>query len=301
MSSIEQIPEIEYFKQDRPLLGEERIGISMGGLELFMEGLDQDLAGRLRERFQVYLVDRPTSGNPLMTKVYREEKDYFIDPPQRPELNPVIIRCDGDRIRYMGYRVAGWFDSRGGSGQLVLARGDYEPAERAVENYLRAATAWMAAGMGGALVHSAGAVLDGRGYLFFGPSGAGKSTLSECNTRADIISDDLTLVLPDTEGRPELVGSPFRGTYEGGEPMTGRYPLVAGFRIVQDTVASVREVHRVKVFGELVGNFPFVAEAYRDRPDLFESMENAFRNTPLFHLHFRKDDSYWDAIREAGI
>jgi hypothetical protein len=295
------MPEIEYFKQDRPLLGEERIGISMGGLELFLEGLDQDLAGRLRERFQVYLVDRPTSGNPLMTKVYREEKDYFIDPPQRPELNPVIIRCDGDRIRYMGYRVAGWFDSRGGSGQLVLARGDYEPAERAVENYLRAAVAWMAAGMGGALVHSAGAVLDGRGYLFFGPSGAGKSTLSECNTRADIISDDLTLVLPDADGRPELVGSPFRGTYEGGEPMTGRYPLVAGFRIVQDTVASVREVHRVKVFGELVGNFPFVAEAYRDRPDLFESMENAFRNTPLYHLHFRKDDSYWDAIREARI
>jgi hypothetical protein len=290
------MPEIEYFNQERPLLGQERVGIVLGGLELFLEGLDSDLADRLRERFGVYLTDHPVSEQPLLVQVYKGEKEYFIDPPPQAELNPVMIRCDGDRVRYMGYRVAGWFDTLGGSGQLVLARGEYEPPDRAVENYIRAAVAWRAASMGGALVHSAGAVLNGRGYLFFGPSGAGKSTLSDCNTRAEIISDDLTLVLPDSEGCLELVGAPFQKTYEGRELMTGRYPLVAGFRLVQDTVASVRKVHRVQVFGELVGNFPFVAEAYKDRPDLFESMETAFRNTPLYHLHFRKDDSYWDAI-----
>ena len=54
-------------------------------------------------------------------------------------------------------------------------------------------------------------------------------------------------------------------------------------------------------FGQLVGNLTFVAEAFRERPDLFASVEAAFAPVPLFHLHFRKDDSYWDAIEAAGL
>ena len=291
MSKQESIPEMEFFSEPRPVAGPWRVGIAMGGLEIALSGLSEDLAARLRRRFAVYLVDGQVSREALQVTVGEEDRDYFIDPPDTPEFNPILIRCDGDRVRYMGYRVAGWFDTRGGAGTLLLARGTYEPAERAVENYIRAAVAWQAATLGGALVHGASAVLDGKGYLFFGPSGAGKSTLSECNTRAMVISDDLSLILPDREGRPQLIGSPFRGTYEGGDPVVGRFPLVAGFRLVQAEAAAVHEVGRVRVFGELVGNFPFVAEAYAERPELFGSMEEAFRDIPLRHLHFRKDDS----------
>ncbi len=301
MSKKITIPGMDYFAEARPAAGPWRVGISMGGLEIVLAGLSEDLAARLRRRFAVYLADGPVSGGALKVAVAEARRDYFIDPPETPEFNPILIRCDGDRVRYMGYRVAGWFDTQGGEGVLLLAQGRYEPAERAVENYIRAAVAWQAASMGGALVHGASAVLDGGGYLFFGPSGAGKSTLSECNTRAMVISDDLSLVLPDREGHPQLVGSPFRGTYEGGDPVVGRFPLVAGFRLVQDKAASVREVSRVRVFGELVGNFPFVAEAYRERPELFASMEKAFEHIPLRHLHFRRDDSYWDAILAADL
>ena len=301
MSEKMTIPEMDFFAKTRPPAGPWQVGISMGGLEIVLSGLSEDLAARLRRRFAVYLADGHGSGEALKVTVAEEDRDYFIDPPETPEFNPILIRCDGPRVRYMGYRVAGWFDTRGGEGRLLLARGRYEPAERAVENYIRAAVAWQAASLGGALVHGASAVLDGRGYLFFGPSGAGKSTLSECNTRAMVISDDLSLVLPDREGRPQLIGSPFRGTYEGGDPVVGRFPLVAGFRLVQDEAASIREVSRVRVFGELVGNFPFVAEAYGERPELFASMEQAFKDVPLRHLHFCKDDSYWDAILAADL
>ena len=37
------------------------------------------------------------------------------------------------------------------------------------------------------------------------------------------------------------------------------------------------------------------------RPDLFGKIERCFESVPLMHLHFRKDDSYWDAISEAGF
>ena len=115
-----------------------------------------------------------------------------------------------------------------------------------------------------------------------------------------MVSDDLSLVLPDGNGGLELVGSPFRGTYEEGDPVVGRFPVAAGFRLIQAPQAEVRRVRRVRALAELVGNLPFVAEAFASRPDLFDRLQRAFDALPLAHLHFRKDDSYWDAIRSAG-
>ena len=34
------------------------------------------------------------------------------------------------RVRYMGYRVAGWFDIDGAGGEVLLARGSFEPPAR---------------------------------------------------------------------------------------------------------------------------------------------------------------------------
>jgi len=291
---------MEFFKSERQPLGEQTVVLRLDELELALLGLDSDLAGRLRERFGRFVTPGPTRDDVLSVSVGREEVDYFLKPPDRLTLNRILLRCDGERVRYLGHQVAGWFDTRGGDGQLLLSRGDYERPEAAVENYLRAAVAWRAAERGGALIHAASAVLDGRAYLFYGPSGAGKSTLSEFNRRARVISDDLTLALPGEEGL-ELVGSPFRGTYTGGEQVLGRFPLAAGFRLVQAPAAEVRPAPRILVFSELVGNLPFVAEAFERRPDLFAMIDRAFRAVPLARLAFRKDDDYWDAIAGAGL
>jgi hypothetical protein len=69
---------------------------------------------------------------------------------------------------------------------------------------------------------------------------------------------------------------------------------------VKDVRAEVRAAPRAIAFGQLVGNLTFVAEAFRERPDLFASIEAAFAPIPLGHLHFTKDDTFWDAIDAAG-
>ena len=288
--------------------------IDLEGLRIVIDGFDADLARRMVERYAPYSspadagssAPRPAAGGgredePLRVRLGLEEIDYFIVPPEIPETNPVLVASDGDRVRYLGYRIAGWFDARGGRGEMLLSRGTFEPDLRAIENYIRAATAWQAASRGGALVHAASAVHRGNGYLFFSPSGAGKSTLSAANTRARVLSDDLSLVLPRPGGGLDIVGSPFRGTYTGGPPVIGRFPLVHGFRLVQDSRAEVREVQRARAFGELDANLPFVVDAFPKRPDLFARFEEIFAPLPLSHLHFRKDDSYWDAIERAGL
>jgi hypothetical protein len=294
-------PPFEFFEAPRAELGDRELCIGLGSLRLQLSAIDEELEQGLLRRFASFRHSPGSDDSALQVEVLREERAYFIDPPSRAEFNPVLIACDGDRVRYLGYRIAGWFDCAGGRGQLLLARGSYEPAERAAENYIRAAVAWQAASRGGALVHAASAVWQGKGFLFYGESGAGKSTLSAANRRGRVVSDDLTLVLPDRAGRPEIVGSPFRGTYEEGEQVVGQFPLAAGFRIIQDRAAAVRQVPRVRAMAELVGNLPFVAEAFGRRSDLFDRLSRTFERVPLAHLHFCKDDSYWDAIAREGL
>jgi len=299
MRRIVQPPEAAHFAGDYAPAGEATFTLGIGRIVMRFRGLPVALRDRLEERYSKFLV--PAFDDGLDVDVCDAGRDYYIDPPEVSEFNPVHLVCDGERVRFVGYRLAGVFDTAGRRGRVLLARGEFEPADRAMENYIRAAVAWQAAERGGALIHAASAVLDGKGYLFYGESGAGKSTLSECNRRAAIVSDDLSLVLPAGNGAPELIGSPFRGTYEGGEQVLGRFPVVAGFRLVQAGAARVENVERLRALSELIGNLPFVAEGFVRRPDLFGKIERSFESVPLMHLHFCKDDSYWDAIREAGF
>ena len=299
MRRPDQPPGMDFFEKPRPVAGDRSVALCMGPLEIEIAGLDEPLAETLFRRYSPYSARSASSPTALKVRLGLESTDYFIDPPEVMEVVPVRIACDGERVRYVSYRVAGWFDTVGGEGHLLLADGQFEPPERAIENYVRAAVAWQAACRGGGLVHAASAVWKDRGYLFYGESGAGKSTLSECNRRARIVSDDLSLVLSGDDG-PILIGSPFRGTYEGGEPVVGEFPVHAGFRLIQAPIAAVHPVDRPRALSELIGNLPFVADSYHKRPDLFDSVQRTFADVPLAHLHFRKDDSYWDAIAAAG-
>jgi hypothetical protein len=266
-----------------------------------LDGLDDDLADRLTSRFGAYGGPIADHEPAIRVRVGLEDREYFIEPPEIPEFNPILTAVDADSVRFLGYRAGGWFEPDDGVGVLWIARGDYEPAERAVENYLRCAVAWRAIRAGGALVHAASSVRNGHGYLFFGHSGAGKSTLAAADRRGRVVSDDLSLVLPRDGGGLDLVGSPFRGTYEGGTPVHGRFPLAAGFRLAQAPVARVREVPWRVAFAGLVANLPFVVDVLDADPGAVERVRAAFDPVPLRVLEFCRDDTFWDAIEEAGL
>ena len=203
---------IEFFGDSRAPLGAVDFSFSFGGIHLTLEGIDQALWQQLRVRYGPYAREFDDDRKILrIAALVDEDHEYFVEP--RPgELNPILLDCDGTRVRTLGYCSAGLCDTDTARGQLVLSRGSIEPPERSLENYVRPAVAWQAASRGGALVHAASAVYKDRAYLFYGESGAGKSTLSASNRRARVVSDDLSLLLPGEDGHLDLVGSPFRGT-----------------------------------------------------------------------------------------
>lgn len=274
--------------------------LHLDDLVVRLSGISPDFVEELVSRYQPF--GHPVGGTSatLDVAVGSDDREYFVRPLDEVEFNPVGLAVDGPRVRYVGYQIAGWFDTEyPGRGVAIMATGTREPRTGAMENYIRAAVAWQAAVRGGALIHAASAVLDGKAYLFYGESGAGKSTLAASSRRGTFVSDDLSLVLPRPGGGLDLIGSPFRGTYEDGPRVQGRFPLVAGFRLVQAPSAAIEDVPRVVAMAELVGNLPFVAEGFGRRPELFERFESAFADIPLARLRFRKDDSYWDAIAAA--
>lgn len=292
---------LTFFRERRQAQGSSTVVLRLGSLEIALRGVSKESAAAMEERYEPFIHRDVISKDPLIVEVGLEERDYFLDPPEKPESNPILLECDGRSVMYTGYRLAGTFSIAEGKGLALLARGDYEPEHQAMENFLRAAIAWKAVESGGAMVHATGAVYRGSGFLFYGQSGAGKSTLARCNRRGRVIGDDISLVLPEEHGRLQLVDNPFRGPFFGTDRDRGGYRLAAGFKLVQAELAAVEEINRLQALAELMGNLPFVAGTLRNRPDLFNAVEKAFRETPLLHLHFRMDDTFWDVIEEFGL
>ncbi len=297
-------------------LGRRGAAIDLPGLSIGFAGMDENWHADFIESYAPYGRDVAT-GSGALTLTFSASRggpEQYIAPPLAgvETINPVWVEVEGDpaagghcRVRSCTYGLAATFSSAGGSGLAVFSRGLFDPRERAVENLVRVATAWLAIMRGGLLMHSASIVKDGRAYLFFGQSGSGKSTLAALSRRGKVASDDLTLMLPGDSGTIEIVGAPFRGTYTGGPAVTGRYPVAAAFRLKKAAPSEPPAVEPLKpgmAMAEAIANLPFVVDQLHLRPDLFARAERVLSSFPIRLLRFgRKDDSYWEAIAAAHL
>jgi hypothetical protein len=273
--------------------------LDLAGLTIDLTGLPAALAEAMRSRYTAWMGDVSGSTPALRIQVVSAPLDYFLPPEftTRAQNYRVITAYDGSVFRATSYRLAWRFDLAGGEGRAVLARGDLDPAPRAVENMLRSAVAWLAIGRGGLFLHGASIVRNGACYLFYGPTGAGKSTLASLSASGRVISDDLTLVLR-RDGRLLAAGGPFRGTYTRGEPVTGTFPVAGLYRLRKDQLTSVRPGDAA-CFADLVANLPWVVEQLPRHPHLFDHARDVVRDVPLHYLHFSMNGDFWPAV-DAG-
>ncbi|MBI3449196.1 MAG: hypothetical protein HY049_09805 [Acidobacteria bacterium] len=281
--------------------GDLSLAIDLAGLSLLFHGLDAALHGDVSRRFAAYVADPTLVSSPLRVEVHRDAVEHYVEPERGKPEGYYRLRIVPDRelIRLVTYSMAGWIDLASLTAGLSFGTGTFDPAERAFENFCRVAVACLAVRRGGFFIHGASIERHGRAYIFFGKSASGKSTLAKMNTEGRVISDDLTLVVPEPSGELSVAGSPFRGTYEGGKPVTGLFPLAAMFRLVQDETTFVERRPRVQTMAEVVANLPFVNESLNQRPDLFDALDESLKRVPIFFLHFRKEPDFWGAVDGA--
>jgi len=123
--------------------------------------------------------------------------------------------------------IRGHYDPSSGRGELhvktILTNG---LMTRVFEQILYQAfhSARQRAGYDACLIHSAGVIKDGHGFLFVGPSNAGKTTIAHLSADHTVLNDEMNLV----EFRPDgvrLVSTPFNGHFRAKQ--AGAAPLAA--------------------------------------------------------------------------
>jgi hypothetical protein len=260
--------------------------ISVAGLNVLLRTSDSGVADRISSRYRQFL---GTAGIPLI-KVDLEivPGALFIQP--KPGAWEIQSLFSEDRLTYQSYLEVGEVDLVTGRGVLRMA------PEANVENLLRAIYAWLCLKYEGILLHAAGVVRQGRGYVFFGPSGAGKTTTSGLAARSsDVVSDDL-VILRDHDGGWRLHGVPFKGELSDAPRANQEAPLQGIFRLRQDTSHFVEPLSTARSVADLVASAPFVVGQASLSDRLVGLCHRLAMNVPVLQLHLKKDEGFWKAI-----
>lgn len=148
---------------------------------------------------------------------------------------------------------------------------------------------------GGAIVHSASAVVEGRGLVFPGVSGAGKSTLSRLFMAAGLedtlLSDDRT-ILRWEESPTEQLGFWAWGTPWPGDAHIARNagaPLAALLFLVKAEVNRIVPVSPAEALRRLMPKVSCPWYHAELGNQVLDTCARVVESVPTFDLHFRAD------------
>lgn len=198
------------------------------------------------------------------------------------------------RIDFESHYEHGWVDRAAAQGELTLR------AEGDVENFLRVVYAWQVLGQSGLLLHAAGVISNGKGYVFFGHSGAGKTTTARLSLTANktVLSDDLVIVKKRGE-KFWLYGVPFRGDFPEGPRVNADAELAGMFALVKDGEHRLEPIAGPLAIAQLAACVPFVMAQPAQSARVMETCAALAAHVPVRALYFRRDPGFWEVI-DAG-
>jgi hypothetical protein len=271
------------------------LSLNLGGWIYRFRGMDEILRRELETRYAAFLA--PDAPGAFEVGVLDGKADQFIPVPESAAQtsHPLSLIWEGPALLLRSYGFTGWISPREARGQIALARGGFEKQTWCVENFLRAGLAWRALEEGGMLLHAASVIRRDGAFLFLGASGSGKSTLASISKEGRVVSDDLTLVRKLPEGY-RVAGTPFRGTYAGGLPVRGLFPIAGVYRILKAERDRLQECPSREALAILLANCPFVVDQLAQRPEILDRLGSFQAAHPLTYLHFSLQGDFWSVL-----
>jgi len=187
---------------------------------------------------------------------------------------------------------------RDGRGTIDLARNLGSREFFTLMNLVRASLAWCLPSRGAALLHAAGLVLDGRGFLLAGAESSGKSTWARLGEEqgGTVISDDLVLVDGTRDGHA-LLGAPFRSTHKT-VFRQGRWPLACILFPDHGLSPRISRVPAIVAKARIAANLTFVADAVQLDDRVAALIDDLATRTPCAQLTFAPDPGFVEALRD---
>ena len=261
--------------------------ITIADLTVAVNVQPSDLRDRLCERYHLFI--SPTN-EPAVTIDCTLEPGVQYIPQEKHTTWVSNVSIEGDVLHYESYREKGTLDLKTRQGQITLDPGSD------IENFLRVVYAWLCLQHGSLLLHGAGVVKDGVGYVFFGPSGAGKSTTAGLAAEtATVLSDDIVIVRRDGDAY-RLCGVPFFGSLNDFPPHNMSVPLKGIYRLHQDVWHHVEPLSSAQAVAELSASAPFIVQHSSLGAELLATCFRLARKVPTRQLFFKRTPDFWKVI-----
>jgi len=260
------------------------IMLEIGGMPILLHMRDASFRQLLATRYAGFV------GSPSAPKF---EFDVELTAPHLAEDQDEDVRVqvqDGEwRLRRGDFR-AHW-DPRAGRGHIRQSANPYS-----IDSILRIVHTLILAREGGFLLHSAGAIRNGRAFLFSGVSGAGKTTISRL-APADVtlLTDEVSYIRRGPDGY-EACGTPFAGELARvGENCSA--PIGCLFFLKQGSENLLEPVAKADAIRRLIRNILFFADDPVLVQCVFQSACEFVEQVPIQQLTFVPDSRAWSMIQ----
>jgi hypothetical protein len=220
------------------------------------------------------------------------EFDVELTPPlaDDPDEDLRVQMRDGVwRLRRGDFR-AHW-DPRAGRGHIRQSANPYS-----IDSVLRIVHTLILAREGGFLLHSAGAIRNGRAFLFSGVSGAGKTTISRlAPPDVTLLTDEVSYIRRGRDGY-HACGTPFAGELARvGENCSA--PIGCLFFLKQGPENKIEPLAKAEAIRGVMRNILFFAEHSDLVRNVFQSACEFVERVPVQRLTFVPDSRAWSMIQ----
>ncbi len=231
-------------------------------------------------------------------------KKHFKELPV-PDSMFINKKVSGNKFTIGNKLVNGYFKPDSGTGKIIvkeiLTRG---LLRRVFEQVLYQAYYSVSniKNVDSVLVHSAGVIYEGRGFLFTGASGTGKTTIARLSREFHVLNDEICL-LEFKKDRVILHGTPFNGYFRDKKPGSADLDTIFIINHGDNHLISImKKSDAVKNLAKEI--IPPVGLEEAMRPDIFSRMiDTASRisdHVPMKSLHFIPDSRFWNKIRSMS-
>lgn len=264
------------------------VTIDIAGFVTTLRTDDEAVAQRFRRRYGTFL--SPQTEADVEVDIRIQVGAQFVVPEQGTTWVS-NVSVEGNRLCYESYLVRAALDLTTRRATLTMA------PNGEVENFLRTVYAWLCIENGSILLHAAGVIRDGLGYVFFGPSGAGKSTtaLISAEIGHQVVSDDIIIIRKHEDGY-YLHGVPFLGEMTDAPRQNASAPLAGIYRLRQDVRHGIRPMNPIMAIAELTASAPFVVQHKKLSVRVIDVCRHLNTAHPVQQLHFKRDPDFWQVI-----
>lgn len=265
------------------MLNDQQTTIEIGGMAIRLRARDPQFLAMLRARYSGFVRDEV---NPQ----YEFEVD--LNPTGKTaEDEDLQVRMENDRWQLTRGDFHAEWAQNSKRGRIRQSANPYS-----VDAVLRIVHSLILAEQGGFLLHGAGAIRNGRAFLFSGVSTAGKTTISRL-APADVtlLTDEISYIRREGDTYVGF-GTPFSGELEKAGPNVSA-PIANLYLLGKGPENRIEPVAQSDAVRLILRNVLFFAQDPELVGKIVHSVRNFVERVPISRLIFYPDQRVWDLIR----